>query len=191
MEDSINDLPGGFDVERHYSILVLRYLNRHPESSEYEMVKNDIEFYESFVDEVRTSIQKNEVFENEHGKFTYDIDYLKRNEKYLEFLKEKLRILQLEEKLNLTENSRDAKKVKLPYQIAMLDHIGFFQLEYFKGLTQSKVDMITAKLLNTQERSVRGNRSALEDKNVGHHKYTSYNHKNDIENDISNLKHTL
>lgn len=92
--------------------------------------------------------------------------------------------------LQRTQTKIQPKKKKitsLPYQIALLDHIGFFQLDFFKGLSQSKVDKITAFLLNTQERSVRGNRSALKDKNIGHVKYTSYKHINDIDKDLDNL----
>lgn len=85
------------------------------------------------------------------------------------------------------KNKTKSKKKSLPYQIALLEHIGFFQLEYFKRLPQSKVDKITALLLNSNERSVRGNRSALKDGNVGHQKYTSYTHKEKIDKDLNNL----
>jgi hypothetical protein len=125
MEESINDLPGGFEIERHYSFLLNKYLKKHPDSSEYEMVKNEVEIYEDFVLEIKTAIQNEKVFVNEKGKFTYDIDYLKYNEKYLEFFKGKLRMLELEKKLE--EKNIDSKwefnakeKVFLLHQLGIL-----------------------------------------------------------------------
>ncbi len=93
----------------------------------------------------------------------------------------------LVEKSQVENNS---KKVSLPYQIALLKQLGFFDLEYFKDLSQTKVNMIIAKLLNTQDRSVSGNISALKDRNIGHHKYTSYKHVETVIAYLKALKNT-
>ena len=187
MEDSINDLPGGFGLKRHYSILVDRYLNRHPDSSEYEMVKNEVEVYESFVEEVRTSIEKKEVIEGVNGKFSYDVDYLKSIEKYLEFFKDKLRILELEQKFE-NKSPKKNKSIPLPHQVALLNELGYFNLESFKSLPKEKMFEITAKLLNTDIRSVKGNYSTLNPRsNEDPKKYTAYNYMDAVKKYLNNV----
>tara|TARA_R110002167_G_scaffold176569_3_gene376076 strand:- start:838 stop:1713 length:876 start_codon:yes stop_codon:yes gene_type:complete len=80
-----------------------------------------------------------------------------------------------------TKNEISKSKISLPHQIALLNEIGFFELDYFKNITDTKRNIIISKLLNTNTRSVKGNISALNPKsNENPSKYTSYNYMDEV-----------
>jgi hypothetical protein len=60
-----------------------------------------------------------------------------------------------------SKNKTNSKKKSLPYQIALLNELGYFELEKFKNLPKDKVYEITARLLNSDKRSVKGNHAVL------------------------------
>ena len=81
-----------------------------------------------------------------------------------------------------------SSKVKLPYQIALLNELGFFELDKFKNLSQSKVYQITAKLLNADKRGVSGNHRVLDPKsNEDRFRYTSDKHIDDVKKYLDRL----
>lgn len=78
----------------------------------------------------------------------------------------------------------------LPYQIAMFDYLNFLEFlseEYFDS--KYKMHRELAKLLNTDERSIKGSINVLNPKsNENRQKYTSHLHKEIVEKDYQKLK---
>ncbi len=80
------------------------------------------------------------------------------------------------------------KTSSLPYQIALLNELGFFDLDKFKNLPQSKVYQITAKLLNANKRGVSGNHRVLSDNTKEDRlRYTADKHIDDVKKYLDKL----
>lgn len=165
------------------------HLNKYPDTSESDYIKAQIYNCRKRIESIETkseyyiqqeAIQKvgNEPYEKVIHQIKIvianDISKIANLRKEIVFYKTRLSRLQSMRQTKTIDTN--TKKKSLPYQIALLNEVGFFELEYFKKLTQKKVNEITSKILNTQPRSVSGNISALQDKNIGHQKYTSYKH---------------
>lgn len=93
-----------------------------------------------------------------------------------------------EVKLIIEPTSLNQNKVSLPYQIALLNELGFFELERIKHLPKEKVFAITAKLLNADGRSVKGNYHVLNPKSEeNRQRFTSYNYMSEVKNYLDRL----
>nr|WP_299168783.1 hypothetical protein [uncultured Allomuricauda sp.] len=89
-------------------------------------------------------------------------------------------------KVNLSLKQK--KNSSLPYQIALLNEVGFFDLERLKGLSKSKQYDLLAKLLNADSRSVKGNHAVLNPhSNENRTKFTSYNYMDEVKVYLNNL----
>lgn len=80
------------------------------------------------------------------------------------------------------------KATSLPYQIALLNELGFFELDKLKNLPQDKVYQLTAKLLNADKRGVSGNHRVLDpNSNEDVKRYTSYNYMDEVKKYLDKL----
>ncbi|MEI7615629.1 MAG: hypothetical protein WCJ54_02860 [Actinomycetota bacterium] len=99
--------------------------------------------------------------------------------------------------LNLIKEITPQKQEKLiqkisesqvPYQIAMLNHLGF--IEKMKNAFDAKEDFYKklAPILDSVPRTIKGNINVLNPKsNENHDRYTSINFKEDVKNDYENI----
>ena len=131
--------------------------------------------------------------ENEFKVFVFE-HHLKRErdtfkpsttyEKILDFYKTKLWKLPQEK-----QEIEDKTKITIPYKIALLKEIGFFELDFVKKLTKENQYKLTHQILGGSVRSIKGNilvlnPSSTEDRS----KYTSENHFEDVKNYLLKLK---
>lgn len=81
------------------------------------------------------------------------------------------------------------KVTPLPLQIAILNKIGFFDLEVFKNLNTSQKENLISILLNRPDkRGIRGNINVLQDgSNENAHKYTSHKKEKEVNEILQNL----
>ena len=87
-----------------------------------------------------------------------------------------------------SKNKTNSNKKSLPYQIALLNELGYFELEKSKNLSKDKVYEITARLLNSDKRSVKGNHAVLDpNSNENRSKFTSQNYMEEVEKYLNSI----
>jgi hypothetical protein len=159
--------------------------------------KTELEFINSKIEETELSIREIRTKKRETE------DDLKRRNKlslFLEELKERKRILDTERKVNLilenlnTENQTilsdsEEKEKPLPYKIALLQELGFFELDKIKKLTKENKFKVIQKLTGGTHRTIKGNVNVLNyDSNEDRAKYTSNNYTDEVKNYLDKLK---
>ena len=79
---------------------------------------------------------------------------------------------------------------QLPYQIAMLDYLGFLDFVYGEnGQIKTALNKEIARILDSEERGVKGNISVLsEHSNENRSRYTAFNYKEIVKKDYDKLK---
>ncbi len=90
----------------------------------------------------------------------------------------------------LTTNSDEEKKQinTLPYKIALLNEIGFFEMPLIKNLTKNKQREILKKLTGGTDRQLKGNISVLNPKSQDDRiRYTSFAYEEDVKKFLSTL----
>lgn len=85
-------------------------------------------------------------------------------------------------------NPKKRKPISLPHQIALLNELGFFELDKIKHLPKEKVFELTAKLLNADQRGVKGNYAVLDPNSIqDSRRYTSVQYMEQVKKYINNL----
>ncbi|WP_291868599.1 hypothetical protein [Maribacter sp.] len=131
-----------------------------------EKDKNTLSNYEAKLDEAN-KMHQNYLFDAENG---------------IEWIEQKIK------GEGLPEVEKDNNKISLPHQIALLNEIGFFELDYFKNATQTKRNKIISKLLNADLRGVRGNIKTLDPNTTENiFRFTSYKHIDEVKNYLNKL----
>lgn len=86
------------------------------------------------------------------------------------------------------ENKTKSKERSLPYQIALLNELGFFELDKLKALPKDKVYQVVANLLNADKRGVSGNHRVLDPNSLENRiKFTSFNHVDKVRKYLDEL----
>jgi hypothetical protein len=159
-----------FSETEHVSLLGKELYEQGRIFEKYDIVEfDDFEKYmEKYMQLNSTLIEKL----CEFIKFEYFVDYLDR----------------LKSNQEVNHNIFTHKKTNLPYQIALLNELGFFEMEKIKNLPQDKTYQVLAKLLNVDKRGVSGNHRVLNPHSDEDRKrYTSYNYMDEVKKYLDNL----
>ena len=175
-----------------YQVHLNFYLSDNKRNTELDFINGKIEDTALLINENRSKED-----------FTKDGFKTKRHIKlrrFLKELKERQVILDTERKVSLlledssTENqttqlnSEEVEK-PLPYKIALLQELGFFELDKIKKLTKENKFKVIQKLTGGTHRTIKGNVNVLNsDSNEDRAKYTSNNYTDEVKNYLDKLK---
>jgi hypothetical protein len=159
----------------------------------------ELDFINCKIEDTALLISENRIKENSPKEGITIKRHIKLRQ-FLKELKERKVILDTERKVNLLlENSNtedqntksDSEEVEkpLPYKIALLQELGFFELDKIKKLTKENTFKVIQKLTGGTHRTIKGNVNVLNyDSNEDRAKYTSNNYTDDVKNYLDKLK---
>ncbi|MCB7482468.1 hypothetical protein [Christiangramia sediminis] len=179
-------------VGRELNLFLITYLN--PEKVDYPRA-NDLEksteYFLKRIDNLhlKINILKGIInyieYSNRDRKMKFNV-----NEKYNFKIKieQYKQLIEVKEKHKLEENSKNNSERNLPYKIALLNEIGFFELDLIKNLTSKQKREIVQILIGGSDRQIKGNINVL---NPGSKedplRYTSTSYKEEVKKYISRL----
>lgn len=135
-------------IEAHYYDLLEEYLKENPGSNEYEMVKNEIDFYEDFIEKfIKESY--NVLYSNKEDKEKQLIEY----KKYLNYFKDKIRTLVKPKEDNLdisNDKTFNIEKVAWLIQLGVVD----FLKEKFPQIDDSKLSQLINSFTGIKAKTV-------------------------------------
>jgi len=181
---------------------------------EYSIIMDDYKDLSNFIERSRFNIKKKiKNFINKDF-FSYDLNLkLGLIEAYIEFFElkknkypqselfsgiindlriQKNNILVLNEKTGATSLEQEKEKTNnLPYKIALLNEIGFFDLPLIKNLTATKKIEVIKQLIGGTDRQIKGNINVLKPQSMDNRtRYTSFTYEDEVKKFVSKLFNT-
>ncbi|MGM0931945.1 MAG: hypothetical protein ACQEWD_00720 [Bacteroidota bacterium] len=103
-------------------------------------------------------------------------------------LLEKLKQYKEAEQPEKQKEGNNQKSTDLPYKIALLNEIGFFDLPLMKSLPGTKKREVISKLIGGTDRQIKGNINVLNPRSTDSRtRYTSFAYEDEVKKFISNL----
>jgi hypothetical protein len=162
--------------EKIFNITYIMHLRKNPHASEKEYLKYSISDCEKSLENYLT---------NTNDDKASNISNCENLIKYYDF---KLKKIMLNENSETT-NKNEEQEEKIPYKIALLKELGFFDLDSIKNRSKENQYKIIHKLLGGTLRTVKGNVLVLNpNSKEDQMKYTANNHLENVKDYLDKLK---
>jgi hypothetical protein len=174
------------EYELLYPELLKNYLNENEDNDELTFIETQLNYFKGLIKPIVNNYITADI-EREHG---IDYHYVQVRENLASF-KKKISFLETKkseiEKLTINIESypeidlNEETESNLPYKIALLKELGFFELEKIKKLNKENMYKIVCKITGGNIRSVKGNTLALDPiSKEDREKYTSNNYLSEV-----------
>ncbi len=162
------------DPQAFYHDALEKFLATNKDNTELDFIRNNLDFYEPFCEQIKN---ETDISDNERAKYLNYRNYFRDKEKTLT------------DKSSIIVQSNEENEPTIPYKIALLSELGFFELEKIKKISKENQYKVIQKLIGGTPRTIKGNVLVLNEKSKeDRSKYTSNNYNEDVINYLDRLK---